>query len=215
MTRARTAPRTYSIAYPSGWVHVPARRPDTTQLRFVEADLQRAGHALSSAEREVLARALARARAADSESAVLDSFLPLGPLPGTNISCAIVVGTIPLDGPVNHDDVEQFLLSTIVSRNAEAIEAGRQPAVRWSESPVKADVNQGARLLGSRTAIVRIPGTTARLSTIKITVVSGDAEAVSGEDELKLALFVLFDSILASLEWRDGYEEPSEPEERA
>jgi hypothetical protein len=125
------------------------------------------------------------------------------------------VGTIALEGPVNNDDVDQFLLSSVVTRNAEAFEAGRQPAVRWSEVAVDANAVSGARLIGTRTAIVRIPGTTARVLTVRITVVSGDDEQISGEHEVRTALFVLFDSILASLEWRDGYEEPGGGEDQA
>ncbi|WP_022908569.1 hypothetical protein [Curtobacterium sp. B18] len=157
---------------------------------------------------------------ADTLGLVLDSYVPAGGIPGTDISCSVVVAAVEVDSAPS-GDLDELLLAQLAKHRGQMLQVAGAPAVRWWEhEPAAPDsLPQHARSIGARVVLTRIPQRSDLLLMLRLTVASAaDApehqDDIAGEQMVVEALGVLFDAMCASVQWRtnDGAHLVVEPD---
>lgn len=208
----RSAPREGGIAHsyllmkPPGFVHVPGGVQAEVAL---DAVVRQLGDAEVTPEFEnAFGAALSSVVEADGAGVVLDSFVTAGPLQETGMTASIVVASVPVrDG--SDADLDRLLLGR-VTRGADALAVGGEPAVAWDDEPPsqpRAGAQPNGRVLRRRTALSRVTGADDVLVSLVLMVV--EAREVGLDQgvtrQIADALVELFDAVLTTVRWVDDH----------
>lgn len=214
-----TAPERYSIALPAGWVRIPGRIDPEEAAQRAVADALAAGAPEGEWTTE-LGSKVQDALQADTFGLVLDSYVPAGGIPGTRLSCSVVVAAVEVDAAPSKD-LDELLLVRCTANRGQLLQIAGVPAVRWweREGATADQLPPGARGLGQRVVLTRVPERSDLLLMLRLTVVTraeapNDDDDVAGEQMVVKALGILFDAMCASVQWRaeDGSHLVVEPE---
>lgn len=204
-----TAPERYSIAVPAGWVRIAGRIDPSEAARRAVADALETGASAGEWTTE-LGSQLQSALDADTFGLVLDSYIPAGSIPGTQLSCSVVVAAVGVDAAPS-EDLDELLLAQLTAHRGQLLDIAGAPAVRWWEhdAPTAELVPPGVRMLGTRVVLARVPKRSDLLLTLRLTVASQTHapladDDIAGERMVVDALGVLFDAMCASLQWRSS-----------
>jgi hypothetical protein len=203
----RTTPERYSIAVPAGWVRIPGGIGSEHAAQHAVAEALGAGAPEGSWTTE-LGSQLRTFLEADSLGLVLDSYVPAGGVPGTSLSCCVVVTAVQVEAAPN-GDLDDLLLAQLATHRGQLLDIAGAPAVRWweREAPAEGLQPQGVRTLGARVVLTRVPERSDLLLMLRLTVATRteaphDADDVAGEQVVVDALGILFDAMCASVQWR-------------
>jgi len=216
-SRVPAAPVSYALSIPLGWIRVPGRLDLEEVLAAVLEQVDDVEGAVPG-WRDELGSYLDGAFRADTGQRVLDAYVPQGALPGTRISCSVVVSAVDLEP--GGGDPDRLLLHRAALHGGELLDLDGSPAVRWAEPPGRArpTTPAGAHELTRDHVLARVPGREDLLLAITATVVSADAgDALDPSpvtSRLVEALRLLFAAMTSSFSWvsvRDDVPPPPGP----
>ncbi|GAB2979243.1 hypothetical protein [Frigoribacterium salinisoli] len=198
------APVSYALSIPLGWIRLPGRldREATIQAVLDQVDDVEAG---VPGWRDELGSVLDDAFRVDTGRRVLDAYVPQGALPGTRVSCSVVVSVVDLAPPGG--DPDRLLLHRAAVHGGELLDLDGSPAVRWAEPPGRGRGATPARgnELARDHVLARIPGRSDLLLGITASVVSDDAHdattASPATGQLVEALRLVFAAMTSSFSW--------------
>lgn len=203
-SRVSGTPVSYALSIPLGWIRLPGRldREATIQAVLDQVDDVEGG---VPGWRDELGSVLDDAFRADTGRRVLDAYVPQGALPGTRVSCSVVVSMVDLDPPGG--DPDRLLLHRAAVRGGELLDLDGSPAVRWAEPPGRgrAATPAGGHELARDHVLARVPGRSDLLLGITASVVSDDARDAlvpsPVTDQLVDALRLVFAAMTSSFSW--------------
>ena len=203
-SRTPAAPVSYSLLIPLGWIRVPGGLDRDSTLAAVRGQVDDADGA-ARGWRDEIGPVLDEAFRSDTGRRILDAYVPQGPLPGTSVTCSLVVSVVDLGPPGG--DPDQLLLHRAASRGGELLDLDGSPAVRWAEptGAARPATPAGVHELARDHVLARVPGRADLLLGLTTTVACGDpcegASPPAEVQQLVEALRLLFAAVVASFAW--------------
>jgi len=203
-SRIPATPVSYSLSIPVGWIRVPGGLDRDSTLEAVQGQVDDVDGAAPGWRGEV-GSLLDEAFRADTGRRVLDAYVPQGALPGTRVTCTLVVSVVDLGPPGG--DPDRLLLHRAASRGGELLDLDGSPAVRWAEPTGRARpaTPAGVHELARDHVLARVPGRSDLLLGLTTTVACGDpcegAAPSSEAQQLVEALRLLFAAVVRSFTW--------------
>ena len=203
-SRTPAAPVSYSLSIPLGWIRVPGGLDRDSTLAAVQRQVDDVEGG-APGWRDEVGTVLDDAFRADTGRRVLDAYVPQGTLPGTRVTCTLVVSVVDLGPPGG--DPDRLLLHRAASRGGELLDLDGSPAVRWAEPTgrARAATPAGVHELARDHVLARVPGRSDLLLGLTTTVACGDpcegASPSTEAQQLVEALRLLFAAVVDSFAW--------------
>lgn len=199
---AEAVARSYAIALPAGWMHIPVLDRDSM--------LDLVGTVATAPDepgwRAAVGTQFDTALASDPDHRLLDTYMTQGPIPTTAIAANITVAKVEVTASSGHSP-EELLLARMARGRARVRSVGGSVCV-VDDAPLDPDepVKDGVQVLARQTALVQVPGNDTFLLGLVFTVVSAvtDEHGLDAVTAVVRSLTELFDALLGTFRWLDG-----------